>query len=395
MIAALPCDPPDRWPRDDWGESLYSGAAGVLLLQVERARRGEGCWSTVERWAATTWRGGLKANPRSCGLYRGVPAVAFALSGSPVPEHRAVLAELDSRLSEIVHARLGGAYQRMQQGVLPAVAEYDLIRGLTGLGVCCLRRGRVEDLQHILKYFVDLCEPLQHGGYAVPGWWACHGPEGSERGVFGNGHGNMGMAHGIAGPLALMAIAMRKGIVVGGQSDAMAGLCAFYDVIAVPTAVGAWWPGVVTWEELTAGAVTRSALEVPSWCYGLAGIVRAQHLAALALGDHIRQRRLETTLAGWLASDGLWSLFNNPFVCHGVAGLMLVAQRMQLEARIDVLGDGCNLLQRHLQNSVVALSQPVGSELLTGAAGLHLACLGGDGARDELAGWGSCLLLNG
>ncbi|MFF4642871.1 hypothetical protein [Streptomyces sp. NPDC001389] len=67
----------------------------------------------------------------------------------------------------------------------------------------------------------------------LPGWWCAHDPH---RFYTPGGHGNFGMAHGIAGPLALLAQAPKRGVAVDGQREAIASPC--------PSA-GAGVPGVL------------------------------------------------------------------------------------------------------------------------------------------------------
>ncbi|MGW1807070.1 lanthionine synthetase LanC family protein [Streptomyces sp. NPDC002078] len=43
------------------------------------------------------------------------------------------------------------------------------------------------------------------------------------------GHGNFGLAHGIAGPLALLAMALRHGHAVPGQTQAIIRICDWLD----------------------------------------------------------------------------------------------------------------------------------------------------------------------
>ena len=221
--------PPRMWSRPDWGQCLYSGAAGVLLLHVERGLSGdESAARDVERWAAVVCRDELFAHPDACGLFRGVPAVTFALHGSSLPDHQRALQHLDAQLVTIVEKCLHSAYGRIRSGALPALGEFDLIRGLTGLAACALRRGLHAPLKDILAYLVELTRPVQTKGECLPGWWTWNGPD-DRAPCPGEGHANLGMAHGIAGPLALLALSLRRGIAVPGQVDAIARIVEVFD----------------------------------------------------------------------------------------------------------------------------------------------------------------------
>jgi len=42
-------------------------------------------------------------------------------------------------------------------------------------------------------------------------------------------HGNLGIAHGITGPLALLAVAMKRGVAVAGRAGAIGRICPWTD----------------------------------------------------------------------------------------------------------------------------------------------------------------------
>ncbi|MEU1275615.1 hypothetical protein [Streptomyces sp. NPDC005799] len=52
-----------------WGQSLYSGAAGVALLHAVRAHTGEDDRDALRPWAAAMLKGPIQAAAEACGLY--------------------------------------------------------------------------------------------------------------------------------------------------------------------------------------------------------------------------------------------------------------------------------------------------------------------------------------
>lgn len=215
--------PPPYDPAPRWGDSLYTGAAGIALLHIEHARSGAGGWDIAHQWAAAMTRSPVTAHPDACGLDRGAPAVAFTLHAAGQPGYASALTMLDGHITALTRHRLQQAHQRIEAGQLPALREFDLIRGLTGISVYLLHRhGGGEALCDVLSYLVRLTEPLTaDDGEVVPGWWSANAPDGRPSPRWPGGHGNLGLAHGIAGPLALLSTAMRRGITVTGQADAI------------------------------------------------------------------------------------------------------------------------------------------------------------------------------
>ena len=66
------------------------------------------------------------ADPETCGLYRGVPAVAFTLHAAGQPVYADALAVLDGHVATITRHRLTQAHERIDCGRLPELREFDL-----------------------------------------------------------------------------------------------------------------------------------------------------------------------------------------------------------------------------------------------------------------------------
>jgi hypothetical protein len=235
----------------------------------------------------------------SAGLFHGAPAVAFALHAAGHPAYRSALRQLDETVTASVAARLSAAERRMEAGRPARVREYDLISGLTGLGAYFLHRGTSpEPLHGVLRYLVRLLRhPLNTDGHPLPGWWTSDSPTTRPEDAMPTGHGNFGMAHGVAGPTALLALAARAGHTVPGQLEALATTCRLLEHWARPTPDGdAAWPEVVDRDTWPAGPEPRFGAGRPSWRYGTPGIARALQLAALACGLDGSRRRAEALL---------------------------------------------------------------------------------------------------
>ena len=166
-------------------QDLAEGALGIALLHIERGDLACARGSLVAAVA-----GGVSAG-NNASLFHGAPALEFVLS-------RAGCADRDVRdtVDRVVNVRLAAARRRQASGSLPHLAEFDLIRGLTGLGALLLTRGAASpQLEEVLAYLVSLARPVRIEGRELPGWWSAVGPGGEE---MDGGHSNNGVAHGIA-----------------------------------------------------------------------------------------------------------------------------------------------------------------------------------------------------
>ena len=375
------------------GQNLASGAAGRTLLHIERAHRGLVGSDVVQNAVVAMTREPINPNPANSSFYRGAPAVAFVLHTAGQPGYAKALATLDEQVAAITRHRLCDAHERVDCGQLPALREFDLISGLTGLGAYLLHRQcRHELLNDVLRYLVRLSEPVRIDGQPLPGWWSSRGPTDQYAPEWPGGHGNLGIAHGIAGPLALLATTMRRGVTVAGQAEAITRIIAWLDQWQCGVGLRAWWPGVISRTELRRSAVEQCGPQRPSWCYGMPGLVRAQQLAAIALDDDVRQRHAEEALLGCIDDEAQLSQLIDAGLCHGWAGLVQGVARIAADATCDVAAGLPRLLRRFEQ--MAADTGQLDDGLVDGTAGIELARMTA-AHGPSLSGWDACLLLAG
>lgn len=368
-------------------QSLIRGATGIALLHIERARAGLGSWVSAHRWLTAAIHDGADAGPHATMFY-GAPALAYTVHGAATPgRYQGALAALDTATTDVTRERLTTANARIDRGTHPPFGEFDLVYGLAGLGAHQLRRDPNGPLvREVLGYLVRLTEPFASG---LPGWWTDHGPSGRPDPAFPGGHANFGMAHGIAGPLALLSLAMKRGILVDGQPEAIERICRWLDWWQQRDGTGAWWPEWVTPGELWTGRIHHAAPTRPSWCYGTPGLARAQQLAGQATGDGARQRLAAAALLACLTDPRQLGLITDSGLCHGWAGLILTSLRTAADAPNRELAERVDTLLPRLVDAP-ATGDP---GFLEGAAGLALAMHAAADHRTATA-WDTCLLIN-
>ncbi|CAL9360269.1 hypothetical protein SUDANB105_00649 [Streptomyces sp. enrichment culture] len=346
-------------------QDLSEGALGVALLHIER-----GDFAAARSSLAQAVAGGVSAGGNAS-LFHGAPALEFVLS-------RARHAGRDVRdaVDRVIAARLTAARRRQLSGALPHLAEFDLIRGLTGLGALLLARGATSPLlKEVLAYLVSLSQPVRIDGRELPGWWSQAGPADEE---MAGGHGNNGVAHGIAGPLAMLSLAARQDVQVPGQHDAIGVFARWLDKYGC-----CYW---TTYAQLSAQEPLTPEPARPSWCYGQIGIARTQQLAGLALNDPARRVAAENTVARTLANLTQLDLITDASLCHGWAGLLAVVRAV---ANDSPTPDRFTPLIADLTERLAAgLDQLPKVGFMEGRAGAHLAL---DGTNST--GWTRALLI--
>ncbi|MFJ6771603.1 lanthionine synthetase C family protein, partial [Kitasatospora sp. NPDC091257] len=334
-VAELLADPEavaSAWSsRPQWRQSLAHGAPGIALLHIERAATGRGPWEPVRTWLAIAAKGPVTSGADSY-LHYGAPAFAHVLACATQARpgsYSSALAHLDDVVAGDALRRCDEALARITRGDLPVLAEFDAIRGLAGVCAVLLPRDPDGEAVHrVLGYLVRLTANVKHAGRALPGWWTMDGPSGTPDERFPGGHANIGLAHGIAGPLSVLSLTLRQGIEVDAQREAIRTILAWLE----RWRDGHAWPYWITRAHQADPDHMPLAPQRPSWCYGTAGVARAQQLAALALDDSRLRHDAETVLAAALVDPKALAATTDLSACHGFAGLAHIAHRAAADA---------------------------------------------------------------
>ncbi|MGH8966388.1 MAG: lanthionine synthetase, partial [Actinomycetes bacterium] len=146
------------------------------MLHAARARP-----DLAQLWLTRAVREEISAAP-GCGLWFGAPAIAFAVRAAGDHRYPAAAQQLRRALATITQRRLAAATARIDAADRPSLSEFDLVRGLTGLGAHLLQHRSDHEmadlLRSVLVYLVRLAEPLSARdhcgheiGHEIPGWW--------------------------------------------------------------------------------------------------------------------------------------------------------------------------------------------------------------------------------
>jgi lantibiotic modifying enzyme len=391
--------------------SLAQGYAGLALLfgQLDRCFPDEG-WDVIAHehleiaadGAATT----TSLMPGAFSGLAGLTFVAGYLSRAGTRYQR-----LLSTLEQSLIGRLPPMLEELrgQRDGVP-VNAFDLISGLSGIALHLLSRLPSPEIEHALK---DVVRVLIELSREENGLLRMHSPA---RYVdeymlqqFPNGNVNCGLAHGIPGPLGVLALARRAGIECDGLEEAIDRLAAWLVAhrlddewgINWPTAVGLHPPGH------PAGPIAPtqdSPYGQAGWCYGSPGVARTLYLAGLALDNQeycdLAIEAIEAVLRRPVEARHL----DSPTFCHGVAGLLHIVLRFahdtgrpSLKAGAATLADqllglyeGESLLGfRSLEFEGRRVDQP---GLLDGAPSVALVLLGVGSATEPA--WDRIFLLS-
>lgn len=362
--------------------TLCDGLAGTALLHA--------CLSPLDAAFATAadrhWQAAaqLSGETPPAGIHTGPGGLAASLIiGTPyLPDSgpydeavRRAVAWLSARAEGLAHHQ-----QRRSEAGQPGApwAVYDAISGLTGIGRVLLAAGHHTVAEPgLTAALTTLTQLLNTTHRHRPGWWLPANAHPPSIPVHPSGAATTGLAHGVAGPLALLALAHEAGHTVPGQPQAIRTAASW---LLDRQESAATWPPFVTGDELTAPPSQRrdaaTAGRRDAWCYGSPGIGRALTLAGKALNDPSVSHAGRQAIASITdRSPNEWDA-EGPTLCHGAAGILLVAARSNNESVARLAAD--HIANSRNQKRPFAFPHiEIGSRydnpgLLTGAAGVAL-----------------------
>jgi hypothetical protein len=286
--------------------------------------------------------------------------------------------------------------------------EFDVISGLAGIGGYLLLRredpGAAAAVESALHALVSLAAETGDR----PRWWTPAHLLGDEEmaALYPHGNLNCGLAHGIPGPLALMALALSLGVVVPSSEEAVDRLADWLVGQRVDDAWGVNWPYAVplTAEGLPDQSAAAYGPSRAAWCYGAPGVARALWLAGVAR-DRPEWRNLAIEAMEAVCRRPIPSRWiDSPTFCHGVAGLLQIILRFANDTKLPVFAqEAANLtdwlLSAYEPESLLGYRnwEPGGTRvdqpgLLDGAPGVLLALLAASTDMEPV--WDRAFLLS-
>jgi lantibiotic biosynthesis protein len=384
-----------RSGRVGWG--LADGWAGIAVLfeHADRCRPREG-WQDDARAALGRVADAVAANSGAVppGLASGWAGIAFASTflardGQRYGRWRRELVPFLER------AAFAQAESVTHGGDSWPFAAFDHISGLAGMVAGLLPEAPVDAVAGAL-----VTGTLR--GVSGPLWPTAPGQIRDESLLahYPGGLVNLGMAHGLAGVVAALALAVQAGVAGPDGEDAL-GAAAGWLADQVRWVAGK--PVLPSFCPLGPGGGPVSPGRT-AWCYGPPGAARTLALAGSALGrPELAELGTELLLAS-LDQPAELAWLNSPTFCHGLAGVLHIAARMaeasddgRLAAAVPQLCD--RLLDAFEPDSPLgfrsldATGNPVDTPaLLDGAAGAALVLL--SLAHEPAPRWDRAFLLS-
>ncbi|MDR3624201.1 MAG: lanthionine synthetase C family protein [Chlamydiales bacterium] len=224
---------------------------------------------------------------------------------------------------------------------------WEIISGLSGIGIYCLKAIDNEDIYNlltkILSSLVKLATHIEIGGHKIPAWYhpSYYQFIDQDKITFPFGNFNLGMAHGIAGVMALLSIAKLNGISVKDQEYALKYFSNWLLSKKIVKNGSISWPDRISFQEEITHSKTKTGT-MNAWCYGTAGVARSLYLCGKAIDSKTIQ---EEAIA---AFESMSDVPKSPTFCHGIAGLLTLTDLMAIDSRSFQLKQRVEFLKSHL-----------------------------------------------
>jgi lantibiotic biosynthesis protein len=282
------------------------------------------------------------------GLFSGLSGLAFATWYLSRGGKR--YRTLRRRLNDVLIPQIITVAEAMkwpEQGA--DVGQFDLISGLTGIGVYLNCHWQESGHDEALRKVLMSLGALILTDDAPPRWHTpAHFVAENLRPQFPQGNLNCGLAHGLPGPLALLSLTRIAGVEVQGLAETIHWAADWLISQSFSDEWGLNWPVAVPLRSPPEAAVSSSvSASHAGWCYGSPSIARALWLASSALGDdHYRNLALAAMRAAYLRPIAQRKLYS-PTFCHGLAGLLQITLRFSNDSGDPLFAaEACQLVDQ-------------------------------------------------
>jgi len=259
-------------------------------------------------------------------LFSGTAGIALAVRIASM--EGAYYSKLQNSLDTFLYQQLDEVLSNLKSKTNYHMFDYDAIEGLAGIAnyLFMINNNAMSEeyLKRILTYFVSLSGYKEFLGRNIPKWHI-HNEflfSDNEKNSYRNGILNVGLSHGISGPLIILSKAYKRRIIVDGHRDAIKRITE--DIIKLKNHNDNNWTGMIDAEYYIN---SNDILDLPTrsaWCYGTPGTAFALLTAAEALNDNELAEIAKKAMKDLIGNEQ--QVFS-PSFCHGYAGIAYLYKR--------------------------------------------------------------------
>ncbi|MGN8646720.1 lanthionine synthetase C family protein [Gracilibacillus sp. HCP3S3_G5_1] len=390
--------------------SIAYGYPGIIVMfaELDAFFPNEG-WDKVTHEYMKNLKKLLEQNSISdISLFHGLAGINYSvqLASKKGTRYQKIIKELDTLLINKASFFLMNV-KKINSNLELGTSEfgYDLITGITGIGTYILKfkkQNLYPLLKDILTFLIELSTNIKTTKGQVPAFITS--PKAmiveSDRVKYPNGYLNLGIAHGISGPLALLSRAYLEGITVKEHLSSIIYISNLLSDHFNFDKNGLYIQRIVTLEQMLEEQRDKEKeTRFDAWCYGGFGVSYSLLLAYQATYNTKIKYNLIELLKGILScSIEEWSI-KTPILCHGYAGNMQIINRLlsaeEISQEKNVVKELINKrseLYNRINEYYESNPEKVNISLLEGDIGVILVLL--SISRLEYVHWDGFLLLS-
>ncbi|WP_066020854.1 MULTISPECIES: lanthionine synthetase C family protein [Clostridium] len=157
-----------------------------------------------------------------------------------------------------------------------------------------------------------------------------------------NGFVDFGAAHGIAGILSVLSIALSNRIKVEGIEKSIETLLNKFNQFMIVDGKISYWPGILGIEDYLNNTKGVNYNKY-GWCYGTSGITRAIYLAGQAL-DEKKYKDVAINILSDFCRNINNADVNGYSLCHGYSSILLVLNEMYADTDVGLFKETSDII---------------------------------------------------
>ncbi|AHX21948.1 MULTISPECIES: lanthionine synthetase C family protein [Bacillus] len=336
--------------------TLASGLSGLLLLISQLQKEeivwneyGYECMKLLNKYISD----GKINNLSLWGGLTGIAASAYLLSNKG-EYYSNFINQLNEIILDNLSFYLGGSLNNLTSSRTTSL-DFEAIYGLAGITRYLLffkENPKVNEMiRNILNYFIQLNNKVNYREQKVPGYFISEGNQLNNDSInYPGGHLDLGLSHGMCGPLSVMALSLEHGIEQPGQISAINDMVEQLLKWMQKDQEGVWWPTKINFNEFINEDFIQKQDLIYGWCYGTPGVARILWICGRALNNKEYQEIALSAYKAICKKDFKNLKIQTPTFCHGISGILHLTHLMYIESfDKELLSFKNNLAEKILQ----------------------------------------------
>ncbi|WP_284680141.1 lanthionine synthetase C family protein [Aceticella autotrophica] len=256
-------------------------------------------------------------------------ASGIALSANCISKEKQRYSSFIFNINHFIVTQIEQLIFQITKDIYVKMYDYDVISGISGIASYCMlfpdNIEMIDVLKKIVLYIIEMCQDKKVDNMTVPAWYIPPEHQFSERDkkLWPKGCFNIGLSHGIPGPLVVLCNAKKIGICVDGLEECAKKIADFLIKFCIKSNDQCFWGTHISLEEYRKNTIFNTYTR-DAWCYGTPGVAYSLILAGKILKN---EQYVKYAIEGMRNSVKQLRKLYSPTFCHGFAGIAYISYR--------------------------------------------------------------------